>query len=152
MSLTIERRYRGPCVPVEELEFLGRLLKSPAMPYVAVLGGAKVSDKIKVIESLLPRVSTLIVGGAMAYTFLKAQGVEVGKSRVDADKLDVARRALEAADRLGKPVVLPIDHLASTDATGSAPIREVKGMPYVEENVKFHEVVAAFLQRYGLGP
>ena len=111
---------------VKELEFLGKLLKSPAMPYVAVLGGAKVSDKIKVIENLLPRVSSLIVGGAMAYTFLKAQGVEVGKSRVEADKLDVARRALEAADRLGKAVVLPIDHIASTDPTGNAPIREVK--------------------------
>jgi phosphoglycerate kinase len=111
---------------VKELEFLGRLLKSPAMPYVAVLGGAKVSDKIKVIENLLPRVSSLIVGGAMAYTFLKAQGIEVGKSRVEADKLDIARRALEAADRLGKPVVLPIDHIASTDPTGKAPIREVK--------------------------
>ncbi|HET6982029.1 MAG TPA: phosphoglycerate kinase [Myxococcaceae bacterium] len=111
---------------VKELEFLGRLLKSPAMPYVAVLGGAKVSDKIKVIENLLPRVSSLIVGGAMAYTFLKAQGIEVGKSRVEADKLDVARRALEAADRLGKAVVLPIDHIASTDPTGNAPIREVK--------------------------
>ena len=111
---------------VKELEFLGRLLKAPAMPYVAVLGGAKVSDKIKVIESLLPRISALIVGGAMAYTFLKAQGIEVGKSRVEADKLDVARRALEAADRLGKAVVLPIDHIASTDPTGNAPIREVK--------------------------
>ena len=111
---------------VKELEFLGRLLKSPAMPYVAVLGGAKVSDKIKVIESLLPRVSSLIVGGAMAYTFLKAQGIEVGKSRVEGDKLDIARRALEAAERLGKAVVLPIDHIASTDPTGKAPIREVK--------------------------
>ena len=111
---------------VKELEFLGRLLKSPAMPYVAVLGGAKVSDKIKVIESLLPRISSLIVGGAMAYTFLKAQGIEVGKSRVEADKLDVARRALDAAERLGKAVVLPIDHIASTDPTGKAPIREVK--------------------------
>jgi len=111
---------------VKELEFLGRLLKSPGMPYVAVLGGAKVSDKIKVIESLLPRVSSLIVGGAMAYTFLKAQGIEVGKSRVEADKLDVARRALEAAERLGKAVVLPIDHIASTDPTGNAHVREVK--------------------------
>ena len=110
----------------KELDFLGRLLRAPAMPYVAVLGGAKVSDKIKVIENLLPRVSALVVGGAMAYTFLKAQGVEVGKSRVEADKLDVARRALEAAERLGKAVVLPIDHIASTDPTGNAPVREVK--------------------------
>jgi len=111
---------------VKELEFLGKLLKAPGMPYVAVLGGAKVSDKIKVIENLLPRVSSLLVGGAMAYTFLKAQGVEVGKSRVEADKLDVARRSLEAAERLGKPVVLPIDHIASTDPTGKGIIREVK--------------------------
>src|SRR5215472_6757757 len=111
---------------VKVLEFLGKLLKAPAMPYVAVLGGAKVSDKIKVIENLLPRVSSLLVGGAMAYTFLKAQGIEVGKSRVEADKLDIARRALDAAERLGKAVVLPIDHIASTDPTGNAPIREVK--------------------------
>ena len=125
MAAFVKERAAGSLM-LKELQFLGRLLKSPAMPYVAVLGGAKVSDKIKVIESLLPRVSSLLVGGAMAYTFLRAQGVEVGKSRVEADKLDVARRALEAADRLGKPVVLPIDHIASTDPTGNAPIREVK--------------------------
>ncbi|HTS79352.1 MAG TPA: phosphoglycerate kinase [Myxococcaceae bacterium] len=125
MAAFVKERAAGYLM-VKELEFLGRLLKSPAMPYVAVLGGAKVSDKIKVIENLLPRVSSLLVGGAMAYTFLKAQGVEVGKSRVEADKLDVARRALEAAERLGKAVVLPIDHIASTDPSGSGPIREVK--------------------------
>ena len=125
MAAFVKERAAGYLM-VKELEFLGRLLKSPAMPYVAVLGGAKVSDKIKVIENLLPRVSSLLVGGAMAYTFLKAQGVEVGKSRVEADKLDVARRALEAAGRLGKAVVLPIDHIASTDPSGSGPIREVK--------------------------
>ena len=125
MAAFVKERAAGYLM-VKELEFLGRLLKSPPMPYVAVLGGAKVSDKIKVIENLLPRVSALLVGGAMAYTFLKAQGIEVGKSRVEADKLDIARRALEAAERLGKAVVLPIDHIASTDPTGKAPIREVK--------------------------
>ena len=125
MAAFVKERAAGYLM-VKELEFLGRLLKSPAMPYVAVLGGAKVSDKIKVIENLLPRISSLLVGGAMAYTFLKAQGIEVGKSRVEADKLDVARRALDAAERLGKAVVLPIDHIASTDPTGNAPIREVK--------------------------
>ena len=125
MAAFVKERAAGYLM-VKELEFLGRLLKSPATPYVAVLGGAKVSDKIKVIENLLPRVSSLLVGGAMAYTFLKAQGVEVGKSRVETDKLDVARRALEAAERLGKAVVLPIDHVASTDPTGKAPVREVK--------------------------
>ena len=125
MAAFVKERAAGYLM-VKELEFLGRLLKSPAMPYVAVLGGAKVSDKIKVIENLLPRISSLLVGGAMAYTFLKAQGIEVGKSRVEADRLDVARRALDAAERLGKAVVLPIDHVASTDPTGHAPIREVK--------------------------
>jgi len=125
MAAFVKERAAGYLM-VKELEFLGRLLKSPAMPYVAVLGGAKVSDKIKVIENLLPRISSLLIGGAMAYTFLKAQGIEVGKSRVEADKLDVARRALDAAERLGKAVVLPIDHVASTDPTGHAPIREVK--------------------------
>jgi len=108
-----------------EMDFLGRLLRSPELPYVAVLGGAKVSDKIKVIENLLPRVTTLLIGGAMAYTFLKAEGVEVGKSRVEADKLDVARRALEAARRLGKEMVLPIDHVVAAEAAATAVPREV---------------------------
>jgi len=108
-----------------EMDFLGRLLRSPELPYVAVLGGAKVSDKIKVIESLLPRINTLLIGGAMAYTFLAVQGVAVGKSRVETDKFDVARRALEAASRLGKDVVLPIDHIVATEATAAAAPREV---------------------------
>jgi phosphoglycerate kinase len=108
-----------------EMDFLGRLLRSPELPYVAVLGGAKVSDKIRFIESLLPRVNSLLIGGAMAYTFLSVDGVPVGKSRVETDKLDVARRALEAARRLGKDVLLPIDHVVSTEATPSAVAREV---------------------------
>jgi phosphoglycerate kinase len=108
-----------------EMDFLGRLLRSPELPYVAVLGGAKVSDKIKFIESLLPRVNSLLIGGAMAYTFLAVEGVSIGKSRVEADKLDVARRALEAARRLGKDLLLPIDHVVSTEATPSAVAREV---------------------------
>jgi phosphoglycerate kinase len=108
-----------------EMDFLGRLLRSPELPYVAVLGGAKVSDKIKFIESLLPRVNSLLIGGAMAYTFLSVEGVAVGKSRVETEKLDVARRALEAARRLGKEVVLPIDHVVSNEASATAVPREV---------------------------
>ncbi len=108
-----------------EMDFLGRLLRSPELPYVAVLGGAKVSDKIRFIESLLPRVNSLLIGGAMAYTFLSVDGVPVGKSRVEADKLDIARRALDAARRLGKDVLLPIDHVVSTEATAAAVAREV---------------------------
>jgi phosphoglycerate kinase len=108
----------------KELDFLGQLMKAPQKPYVAILGGAKVSDKIKVIESLLPRVDTLLVGGAMAYTFLKAQGVEVGRSRVEGDKLDLATKTLEAAVRLGKKLVLPIDHIVSAEPSDKGERRE----------------------------
>jgi phosphoglycerate kinase len=108
----------------KELEFLGKLLKGPEKPYVAILGGAKVSDKIKVIENLLPRVDTLLIGGAMAYTFLKAEGVEVGKSRVEGDKLELASKTLEAAKRLGKNLVLPVDHVVAAEPTASTPRSE----------------------------
>lgn len=110
----------------KELLHLGKLLKSAERPFVAVLGGAKVSDKIKVIENLLPKVDVLLVGGAMAYTFLKAQGVEVGKSRVEEDKLSLAHKLLEAGTRLGKELVLPIDHLAGTSPDAKSEVHEVK--------------------------
>jgi phosphoglycerate kinase len=109
----------------KELEYLGGALKTPAKPFVAILGGAKVSDKIKVIESLLPKVDALLIGGAMAYTFLKAQGIEVGKSRVEEDKLSLATRMLEAAQRLKTSLVLPIDHICSTEPTDKGEAREV---------------------------
>ncbi|PTL78060.1 phosphoglycerate kinase [Vitiosangium sp. GDMCC 1.1324] len=109
----------------KELEYLGGVMKNPAKPFVAILGGAKVSDKIKVIESLLPKVDALLVGGAMAYTFLKAQGIEVGKSRVEEDKLSLATRMLEAAQRLKTSLVLPIDHVASTEPTDKGVVTEV---------------------------
>ncbi|MGI5861464.1 MAG: phosphoglycerate kinase [Myxococcales bacterium] len=95
----------------KELEHLGRVLKDPEKPFVAILGGAKVSDKIKVIDNLLPRVDTLIIGGAMAYTFLKAQGINVGKSRIEEAKIDTAKSALEKAERLGVKLMLPVDHV-----------------------------------------
>ena len=110
----------------KELAFLGKILRNPDAPFVAVLGGAKVSDKIKVIENLLPKVDALLIGGAMAYTFLKAQGVEVGKSRVEEDKLPVARKALDAAERLGRTILLPGDHIASAAISKESPPREVK--------------------------
>jgi len=109
----------------KELNFLGKILRDPDSPFVTILGGAKVSDKIKVIENLLPKVDALLVGGAMAYTFLKAQGVEVGKSRVEEDKLAVARKALEAAERLKKSFLLPLDHLASPSTSKESPPRVV---------------------------
>ncbi|QRN94069.1 phosphoglycerate kinase [Archangium violaceum] len=109
----------------KELEYLGGALKNPAKPFVAILGGAKVSDKIKVIESLLPKVDALLIGGAMAYTFLKAQGIEVGKSRVEEDKLSLATRMLEAAQRLKTSLVLPVDHVCSTEPSDKGEAREV---------------------------
>ncbi|WP_338867108.1 phosphoglycerate kinase [Myxococcus stipitatus] len=108
----------------KEIEYLGGVLKTPTKPFVAILGGSKVSDKIKVIESLLPKVDALLVGGAMAYTFLKAQGVEVGKSRVEEDKLSLATRLMEAAHRLKTPIVLPVDHIVGTEPTDKSPAQE----------------------------
>src|SRR6266851_2326044 len=96
-----------------ELQYLGKLIKSPEKPYVSVLGGAKVSDKIKVIDNLLPKLDALMIGGAMAYTFLKAKGVEVGRSRVESDKLTLAARALDASERLGISLLLPVDHVVA---------------------------------------
>jgi phosphoglycerate kinase len=101
----------------KELDYLGRLVKNPEKPFVAILGGAKVSDKIKVIENLLPKVNAMLIGGAMAYTFLKAKGVEVGKSRVEEDKVALAAKLLEAANRLGTQLVLPVDHVVGTEPT-----------------------------------
>ncbi|WP_164016773.1 phosphoglycerate kinase [Pyxidicoccus trucidator] len=108
----------------KEIEYLGKVLKNPEKPFVAILGGSKVSDKIKVIESLLPKVDALLIGGAMAYTFLKAQGVEVGKSRVEGDKLTLATRMLEAAQRLKVPLVLPVDHIVGTELTENSVAKE----------------------------
>ncbi len=106
----------------KELEQLGKIVKGAEKPFVVVLGGSKVSDKIKVIENLLPKCQTMLVGGAMAYTFLKAEGIEVGKSRVEEDKLGLASRLLESAKRLGVDLVLPVDHVCGTspDANSKA--------------------------------
>ena len=107
-----------------EVEYLGKLLESPEHPYVAVLGGAKVSDKIGVIEALLDRVDRLLIGGAMSYTFLKALGHDVGDSRVEDDKLDVAKDLYERAS--GK-IELPTDHVAAEAFENDAPHRTVEG-------------------------
>ena len=93
----------------KELKFLGKALNNPERPFVAILGGAKVSDKIGVIDSLLEKVDTLIIGGGMAYTFFKAQGYEVGNSLCELDKLDLAREAMEKAKNKGVKLILPVD-------------------------------------------
>jgi phosphoglycerate kinase len=108
----------------KELQILDTLLGQPKAPMVALMGGAKVSDKILVIENLLPKVERLLIGGAMTYTFLKAQGHSTGNSRVEADKLDEARRLLELA---GPKLVLPSDHLVATSLDEGAETQVVVG-------------------------
>ena len=93
----------------EELKFLGSALENPERPFVAILGGKKVSDKIGVINSLLEKVDTLMIGGAMAYTFFKAQGYNVGNSICELDKLDLAKELMEKAEKKGVKLMLPID-------------------------------------------
>ena len=95
----------------KELEYLGRVMTDPVKPFVAIIGGAKVSDKIEVIDKLLERADTLIIGGAMAYTFLNARGQTTGKSLVEADKIDVAKAALAKAKERGVRLLLPTDHV-----------------------------------------
>ena len=93
----------------KELQFLGNAVNNPERPFVAILGGAKVSDKIGVIDSLLEKVDTLMIGGGMAYTFFKAQGYEVGNSICEMDKLDLAKEAMEKAEQKGVKFMLPVD-------------------------------------------
>ena len=93
----------------KEIDFLGNAVENPVRPFVAILGGAKVADKLNVISNLLEKCDTLIIGGGMAYTFLKAQGKEVGKSLVDDSKIDYCKEMLAKADSLGKKLLLPVD-------------------------------------------
>jgi phosphoglycerate kinase len=96
-----------------ELDHLGQLLQNPPRPFLTILGGAKVSDKIELIQNLLPRVDGFLVGGAMAYTFLKAQGHTIGKSRVESEKLAYAKGLLDQIVGAGKRILLPLDHVAT---------------------------------------
>ena len=93
----------------KEIEFLGNAVENPVRPFVAILGGAKVADKLNVISNLLEKCDTLIIGGGMAYTFLKAKGFEVGTSLVDDEKIDYCKEMIEKAEKLGKKLLLPVD-------------------------------------------
>ena len=92
---------------------MGKALQNPEKPFVAILGGAKVSDKIAVIQNLMTKVDALIIGGGMAYTFLKAQGQEIGKSLVENDKLDLAKQLLQQAKDQKVKFLLPVDHVVT---------------------------------------
>ncbi len=116
--------YLSPCAAgllmEKELEYLGKAVENPARPYVAIVGGAKVSDKIELLQNFPKIADTVLVGGAMAYTFLKAQGVETGKSKTEDDKLDLAKTLLADAASRGKKFLLPIDHIVADKFDASA--------------------------------
>ena len=99
----------------KEIDFLGNAVENPVRPFVAILGGAKVADKLNVISNLLEKCDTLIIGGGMAYTFLKAQGYEIGKSLVDDTKIDYCKEMMEKAEKLGKKLLLPVDSVTIAD-------------------------------------
>ena len=99
----------------KEIDFLGNAVENPVRPFVAILGGAKVADKLNVISNLLEKCDTLIIGGGMAYTFLKAQGKEIGKSLVDDSKIDYCNEMMAKAEKLGKKLLLPVDAVVSAD-------------------------------------
>jgi phosphoglycerate kinase len=130
----IIKRRGGNCVAgllmEKELKYLGGVLSSPTRPFICILGGAKVSDKIAVIENLLTQADAILIGGAMAYTFLKTQGFGVGKSLVENDKLDLAKSLLEKAK--GKKFLLPNDHVQATKPEAGATTRITDG-PSIED-------------------
>ena len=99
----------------KELDFLGNAIDNPVRPLVAILGGAKVADKLNVISNLLDKCDTLIIGGGMAYTFMKANGYEVGKSLVDDEKIEYCKEMMKKAKDLGKTLLLPIDTVVTKD-------------------------------------
>lgn len=119
----------------KELEYLGKTMHHPEKPFIAILGGAKVSDKIGVIENLMTKVDALIIGGAMAYTFLKAQGAHVGKSRVEDDKLDLARQILHDAQSRHVKFLLPIDHVIAASIDVNAVTHTVNGGQPIPANM-----------------
>ena len=135
----------------QEIRYLGHALEAPERPFVAILGGAKVSDKIEVIQNLLPRVDRLVIGGAMAYTFFKSRGLPVGKSLVEDDKLDAARELVSEAERRRIAIELPIDHVVTDRidasathevlAVGDASIGERMGVDIGPATVQVYESV-----------
>jgi phosphoglycerate kinase len=127
--------YLSPCAAgllmEKELEYLGKAVGHPERPYVAIVGGTKVSDKIELLQNLMKFADSVLIGGAMAYTFLKAQGVEVGLSKVEEDKLDLARDLLQFAERRSIDLRLPQDHIVAEklDASAAAEVAPTRSIP-----------------------
>jgi phosphoglycerate kinase len=117
----------------KEVDYLKRAVHTPVKPYVAILGGAKVSDKIEIIESLLGKADHILIGGAMAYTFLKAQGLGVGKSLVEEDQIEIALVILDKARTKAVSFHLPQDHVVAKAAEAGSPSRIVESLPFPED-------------------
>src|SRR5262249_31307525 len=119
----------------KELSYLGKALQHPEHPFVAILGGAKVSDKIGVIQNLMSKVDALIIGGGMAYTFLKAMGESVGKSLVEEDKIDLAKQLLHEAKTHKLKFLLPTDHVIAEKVQANAHVQTVNGGHAIPANM-----------------
>jgi phosphoglycerate kinase len=120
----------------KELKYLGKALEHPEKPFVAILGGAKVSDKIGVIQNLMNKVDSLIIGGGMAYTFLKAQGHEIGKSLLEADKVELAKQLLAEAKKRNLKFLLPVDHVVAMKPEANAVVQQIgEGQPIPAEKM-----------------
>ena len=134
----------------KEIRFLGGAFENPVKPFVAIIGGAKVSTKIAVLEALLPRVTTMIIGGGMSYTFLKVQGHTVGKSLVETDFIQTATSFLEKAKKGGAEVLLPVDHQVASEFSETARAELVDGIDVPEGKVSMDigpKTVALFRER-----
>jgi 3-phosphoglycerate kinase len=109
----------------KEIEYLGNAVQNPKHPFMVILGGAKVSDKIGVIKNLLPKCDVILIGGGMAYTFLKAKGLPIGNSKLEKDKIDLAKGLMDEAKKLNKEIVLPIDNVVVEDIAPGAKVETV---------------------------
>ena len=146
----------------KEVDYLSKAVHSPPKPYVAILGGAKVSDKIPVIENLLNKADSILIGGAMAYTFFKAQGYEVGRSLVEEDKIELARLLLDRAQEEKVNFYLPSDHLVAAEKDSEAEVKTVGSPPLPSDLMgldigpktveKYSEIIATAKTIFWNGP
>jgi phosphoglycerate kinase len=132
-------KFLSPCAAgllmEKELEYLGKAVQNPERPYTAIVGGAKVSDKIELLRNLMKFADNVLIGGAMAYTFLKARGVEVGKSRTEDDKLDLAKDLLQFAERRSITLQLPVDHVVAEKLDPGAKAEVISAVPIPAERL-----------------
>ena len=157
----IAKRAAGTLMKLE-VEYLQKAIHSPAKPYVAILGGAKSEDKIPVIENLLNKADSILIGGAMAYTFLKAQGLAVGRSLVETDKLDVALKILAKAKDKKVDALLPVDHVLTTSIESGVVSKTTDAYPFPEDMMgvdigpktiaRYSEIIASAKTIFWNGP